>query len=154
MHCGVLLTRDSAFCARCGQPVTRLPEMKEASSSNIDTLDKLGCELAYSGTLFWVPLLLCPNSNSAKYHANQGLWLLILSVLACTAIRILSAINSFFAGSLLGAFSGAIYALAFTVFLFVMFYLSANALVRALAIHRGEAVKSILFFDNLRIIRE
>lgn len=154
MHCGALLAEDSAFCARCGQSAERFPEMKESPSSHVDALDKLGCELAYFGTLFWIPLLLCPNSRNAKYHANQGLWLLILSVLACTVVRILSAINSFFAGSILGAFSGAIYALAFTVFLFVMFYLSANALVRILAIHRGEQAKSILFFDSLRIIKE
>ena len=60
------------------------------------------CELAYTGTLFWLPLLICPQEKYARYHANQGLWLLILSVVGCTAIRLLSALNRFLAGGAFG----------------------------------------------------
>lgn len=35
------------------------------------------CALAY--TFFVIPLLLLPNSSKAKFHANQGLWLVIIS---------------------------------------------------------------------------
>lgn len=37
--------------------------------------------LAYLGILFLVPLLACPNSKFAKFHANQGLVLFIADII-------------------------------------------------------------------------
>lgn len=36
--------------------------------------------LAWLGILFWLPLVSCPNSAFAKHSANQGLILLIISI--------------------------------------------------------------------------
>lgn len=151
-HCGGSLMENTQFCPYCGQLTGRFPAKQKPSDVYVEPLDKLSCELAYSGTLFWMPLLLCSKRGDARYHANQGLWLLILSVLFCTMIRLLSGINRIFAGSLFGAVSSVIYALAFTVFLFVMLYLAANALKQAMAIHNGQKLEPILFFDMVKLI--
>ena len=81
------------------QPL-RLPRIGRKPSSGQNTLSPrepaclLCCELAYTGTLFWLPLLVFPGSKEARYHANQGLWLLILSVAGCTSIRLLGFIDN------------------------------------------------------------
>lgn len=145
-----------AYCSKCGRrfsgqtqkaPSHFAPEPMLAEPKN-----KLCCELAYTGTLFWLPLIACPNEKNARYHANQGLWLLILSVAACTGIRLLSAVNDILAGGLLGAVFGGVYSLLFIVFLFGMLFLLWSAVTRAMGIHRNEAVKPILFFEKAPII--
>lgn len=158
-HCGSPLEETDAFCSKCGHRNSHGENRHfftadEAQTVQKEPLDKLCCELAYSGTLFWVPLLICPEAKNVKFHANQGLWLLILSVILCTVVRGLSLVNDFFSGSILGVFSGAAYSLAFIVFLFVMLYLAWNAVKRALAIHRDENPEPILFFDRLQIIKD
>ena len=115
---------------------------------------KVFCELAYTGTLFWLPLLLCPREKYARYHANQGLWLLILSAAGCTAIRLLSALNRLLAGGLLGAVFRGLYSLLFLGFLFGMLFLLWSAVTRALAIHREEAPRPILFFEQAAILKD
>lgn len=49
--------------------------------------------LAY--LLFFLPLIVCPDSPYGKYHANQGLVLLIFGVGASIALAILSFILGF-----------------------------------------------------------
>lgn len=56
--------------------------------------NKTMCALAYFPILFFLPLVACPGSRVGKFHANQGLILLIMSV----GVSIVS--------SVLGAFSG------------------------------------------------
>ncbi len=114
---------------------------------------KLCCELAYAGTLFWLPLVFCPGDENAKYYANQGLWVLILSVAACWGIRILELVNNVFAGMLLGIVSGGIYSLAFMLFLIFMLYLLVNCIKSVRDIHRDVKPKSILFFEERAIIK-
>ena len=43
--------------------------------------------LAY--ILFFLPLLVCPDSAYARFHANQGLTLLIVSVLGSIVLRLI-----------------------------------------------------------------
>ncbi|HHV59444.1 MAG TPA: hypothetical protein GXX49_03965 [Clostridiaceae bacterium] len=48
--------------------------------------------LAYLGILFFLPLVSCPNSKVGRFHANQGLLLLITSVAGQIVVNILSGI--------------------------------------------------------------
>ncbi len=57
-------------------------EEKAASESKSDAEEnKVFAILAYIGILVLVPILAAPNSKFAKYHANQGLILLIVGVI-------------------------------------------------------------------------
>lgn len=155
-HCGAPVESEDIFCSKCGRKVSgRADERSNGpEGGEREPQRKVSCELAYTGTLFWLPLLICPHEKYARYHANQGLWLLILSVLGCTAIRLLSALNRFLAGGLLGAVFGGIYSLLFLGFLFGMLFLLWSAVTRAMAIHRREAPRPILFFEQAAILKE
>lgn len=123
------------------------------SAISVEPKDKLCCELAYTGTLFWLPLIVCPDKEDARYHANQGLWLLILSVVGCTAIRILSFVNDMLSGGLIGVLFSGVYSFVFIIFLFGMLFLLWSAVTQAMGIHRDESPRPILFFDKAPIIR-
>lgn len=43
--------------------------------------NKVIAALAYFGILFFLPLIACPDSKFGRFHANQGLILLICSVI-------------------------------------------------------------------------
>lgn len=153
-QCGSPMEDTDGFCSRCGAPLGgRHPHHPPHPAPNPEPIGKLGCELAYIGTLFWLPLLVCPKEKLARRSANQGLWILILSTVACVLIRLLGSVNSLLAGSIPGIIFGAFYALAFLLFLGFMFYLAFQCVRSALAIHRGETPDGILFFDRLPIIR-
>ena len=72
---------------------------------------------------------------------------------ACTGIRFLSAVNDLLADGLLGVVFSGIYSLLFILFLFGMLFLLGSAVTRAMAIHREEAIRPILFFDRTPIIK-
>ncbi len=50
------------------------------ASNATDSSNKIIFVLAYFGILFFLPLVVCPNSSVGKFHANQGLLLLITSI--------------------------------------------------------------------------
>lgn len=57
------------------------------SSTNNDIQDnKLLAAISYIGILFLIPLLVANNSQYARYHANQGLVLFIISVIGTTVL--------------------------------------------------------------------
>lgn len=116
------------------------------------SLNKLSCELAYVGTLFWLPLVTCPNNKNARFCANQGLWVLIAATIACTCVQVFENVNNFFTGAL-GIVWGGIYSLIFMLFLGFMMYLLCQGVKNAMMIHRDEEPQSILFFDRVRIIK-
>lgn len=155
IRCGAPVEAEDRFCSKCGHRVPgSAANLSDAlAGATKEPRHKLFCELAYTGTLFWLPLLTCPELKNARYYANQGAWLLILSVLACTSIRLLSAINDLLSGGLLGAVFGGIYSLLFILFLFGILFLLWSAVTRVIAIHRDEKVKPILFFDQVQIIQ-
>lgn len=150
--CGTLLDAGDAFCSHCGVKIdhgkgnTAQPRAREPEN-------KLCCELAYSGFLFWLPLLVCPKDKNTRYCANQGLWVLIISVLACWLIRIFGMVNDMLTDTLIGVVVNGFYCLVFIVFLALMGYLVLNCFKRAMEIHRDKTPASILFFEDRAIIR-
>lgn len=44
--------------------------------------NKVISALSYFGILFFLPLVACPGSNFGRFHANQGLILLICSIIS------------------------------------------------------------------------
>lgn len=110
--CGKELQDDAKFCGVCGEPTEPSKESSNSASDSVandafektkeqvekvlDTKDyseqfdkeeveknKVICALSYFGILFFLPLILCPKgSKYAKFHANQSLLILILSVVA------------------------------------------------------------------------
>ena len=61
----------------------------EDHTMEFDTQDiqdaKIWSVLAYTGILFFLPLLAAPNSAYGKFHANQGFILLIFQVVLTVA---------------------------------------------------------------------
>lgn len=161
--CGSKLNHQDSFCSNCGSSVVQ----EETGSQNSDVLNnpnpsaarkepfhKLCCELAYSGTLFWLPLLFHPKEKISRYCANQGLWILILSVAACWILRTVEWMGSLFTSGIANAFAAQIYSFVFIVFIISMAYLAFNGFKCAMVIHRGEKPQSILFFQEHTIIKE
>ncbi len=139
-------------CKYCGEPVSKSHKAAPVHSEK-EPLNKLMMELAYTGTLFWLPLLVCPKEKDAKYHANQGLWVLIVSVISCNIIRLLSAVTGWMSGGILGFLMTGIYSLVYIAFLALMMYLLWNVWQRAMRIHSSQDPEPILFFDDYRIIK-
>ncbi len=111
-HCGTPLEEGAAFCPHCGAktvpsqqantntaytnpaPNTAPPSYAANTSGPIDPRDiadnKGMAFLAYLGVLFFIPLVARPESKYCRFHANQGLVLLLLDI----AIYIVAAILS------------------------------------------------------------
>ncbi|MEQ8199410.1 MAG: hypothetical protein ABRQ27_15660 [Clostridiaceae bacterium] len=64
--------------------------------------NKTMAALAY--IVFFLPLIVCPNSRYGKFHANQGLVLLIVSVAGNIILRILPSILEWTISSLFSIF--------------------------------------------------
>lgn len=50
--------------------------------------NKVACGFVYIPILFWLPFVACPNSPYGKFHANQGLVMLLFSI----AVSVVSSI--------------------------------------------------------------
>ena len=79
--CGNEINESYSHCGYCGddRSVPFDPDAKKV---------KVASALAYVGILFFLPLVICPDSKKGRFHANQGLVLFIMSM----AISIVSAI--------------------------------------------------------------
>ena len=102
-HCGSQLPEGAPTCPTCGAPVgsgnaqqnfqqsTQNPTDKGVTFGNAKNLtedfdpndlassNKWAYILAYLWILFFLPLVVCPDSKVGKFHANQGLVMLIFS---------------------------------------------------------------------------
>ena len=113
--CGAQLNEGEKFCSKCGAPVEDKKEEKkqengfEAILNTPDTTsgydqndiqsNKAMGILAYLGLLVLVPILAAKNSRFARFHANQGLVLLIVEI----GFSIISALkNIHFIGGVFG----------------------------------------------------
>lgn len=68
--CGKEINEDLRFCGNCGDDRTT-PFTKDEKKV------KVASALAYLGILFFLPLVICPESKKGRFHANQGLALFI-----------------------------------------------------------------------------
>jgi uncharacterized membrane protein len=113
--CGTQVDGGSKFCASCGAEISVPQEQTQQANtqdqftstvnkftntadttSDYDKTDieqnKVMAVLAYLGILVIVPLIAAPKSKFARFHANQGLVLVICSVIYAIAYSIISAI--------------------------------------------------------------
>lgn len=74
------------------QRENQVMEYQEFTQEDIED-NKVMAALAY--ILFFLPLIVCPESAYGKFHANQGLVLLIVSVAGSIVLGIISAIIPF-----------------------------------------------------------
>ena len=106
-RCGNAMDDKDTFCNRCGASAADNAEMRyqpEPIPVIKEPEKKLLYELAYSGVLFWLPLFISGKVKTAKYHANQGLWLLILACILCWCIQLLGYVDVLLTGVVGGIF--------------------------------------------------
>ncbi len=158
-HCGKELNDDANFCDGCGgavqgetinnQTAERENFNKEAANqkaSNADDVKKDSSNkvifmLAYLGILFFLPLVSCPESKAGRFHANQGLILLITGFAGHFILGILYYILSW---RLWGLIS----------FLFTLWGLALLALVIIGMANAGKGEeKPLPFIGGIRIIK-
>ncbi len=129
-QCGSQLDDGVKFCQKCGAPTEENATQGQAQSQNksngfdaiLNTPDKTAefdaadingnkvmAVLSYFGILVLIPILAAKNSKYARYHANQGLVLLIAEVV----ISVASAIVTSFLGGIVVL--GTVLSLAFTL---------------------------------------
>jgi uncharacterized membrane protein len=94
MNCGQEVASNVKFCGGCGSPIPAAqgdqataqaaPVVNEAQDNKVIFI------LSY--ILFFLPLISCPESKVGRFHANQGLVLLITSVAGHIALSILNSI--------------------------------------------------------------
>ncbi|NCC77537.1 MAG: zinc-ribbon domain-containing protein [Clostridia bacterium] len=101
--CGKEIADDATFCNYCGEKVgasknTQWASFNAQTSSSTEAYatediqaNKVWAGLAYF--LFFLPLIICPESRFARYHANQGLVLLIVSALGSIVLAIIPIIG-------------------------------------------------------------
>lgn len=91
--CGKQLADGAKFCDGCGAQMAgggKAPG-QAPQAQNVDQDNKVIFMLAYLGILFFLPLVAAPNSKVGRFHANQGLVLLIASVAGQIVLSILTA---------------------------------------------------------------
>lgn len=79
--CGTILSDDVKFCPNCGTSRKSKKESLEITEDDIKEHKNLAI-LCYLGIFMLIPFLTKPNSGFIKYHSNQGLLLLILSIVS------------------------------------------------------------------------
>ncbi len=106
--CGTQFEEGTKFCPGCGEATGAKDSKVEDVVANIKALNntadttaqyeaydieknKIMAALSYVFILFLVPILACPQSKFAKFHANQGIVLFCVDL----AIALVGAICSF-----------------------------------------------------------
>ena len=113
----------------------------EMDSADIEKNKFISC-LSYLGILFFLPLVACPDSKFGRFHANQGLVLLVLSIACTIATSIISSIFSWIF----------LWWLASIITYLVRLALIAIAILGIFNTYNGKA-KDLPFAGTLRIIR-
>lgn len=95
-HCGKQVLGNVNFCDECGASLSdseRIQASVQPTSQNSDAQqNKVVFMLAYLGILFFLPLVTTPNSPNGRFHANQGLVLLLTGVAGQIILSILGAV--------------------------------------------------------------
>lgn len=81
--CGSKIIDGQRFCGNCGATLHNEDGNKNNNSKENQDVKKERAMsiLAYLGVTFFLPLVVCPDSKTGRFHANQGLLLLILIVI-------------------------------------------------------------------------
>ncbi|MCL1829628.1 MAG: zinc-ribbon domain-containing protein [Oscillospiraceae bacterium] len=88
--CGAYVSEGSRFCPSCGKETGSSAENNTGSVAEPEAgagTDILAL-LCYFGILLLIPYIIRPGSQFVKYHANQGLLLLLLGI-ACGVVSII-----------------------------------------------------------------
>ncbi len=113
--CGTKLSDDTKFCPGCGVAIevseqsthqqnnfgSKIQGLNNTTDSTTEYMqddiseNKIMGVLSYFGILCLIPLLAAPKSKFARYHANQGLVLLISEIAFGIVYMILSTILTF-----------------------------------------------------------
>lgn len=106
--CGTQVNDDAKFCPKCGAAMETQTDYAAKIASLNNTSDttaefdkadveqnKIMAVLAYISWLVLIPIFAAPNSKFARYHANQGLVLLISEAIYSVLFGTVSAILFF-----------------------------------------------------------
>lgn len=145
-YCGAQIKETDAFCPACGTT--------QAGTPKEEPKDKLVCELAYSGVLFWLPLVFSAKYKLSRYCANQGLWVLIVACLSCWLMMLVNAAAAACVGGLLGILVSVVRFVVLALCILTLLGLAFAGVKRALAIHNGEVPCPIAFFADKPIIKQ
>ena len=106
VKCGRQLPEAAKFCPDCGSATVKdnaSEGFKSAVERNVGDItssfdpadiekNKVVAGLSYLGFLFFLPLLACPESRFAKFHANQAFMLFVTGIAWSVIGRILNVI--------------------------------------------------------------
>ncbi len=76
-YCGSELAENAKFCTNCGAKIEEVQEVVNEVKPVENNNDKFIAILSYLGALVVVPIIKMNESDFIKFHANQGLVLLI-----------------------------------------------------------------------------
>ncbi|MBO6230687.1 MAG: zinc ribbon domain-containing protein [Ruminiclostridium sp.] len=135
-HCGGQLPAGANNCPSCGAPVndgtapnpanyTQYQYQQSAPGGTTEAFlgkdhtaeydpadinaNKVACGFVYIPIMFWLPFVACPGSPYGKFHANQGLVMLLFCLAVNIASSILGALWAIPAiGTLFGVLGGII----------------------------------------------
>lgn len=157
--CGTPHKDDAVFCANCGTRIGQEAAPKEESGGLVDQIkntkdhtdsfdpvdiqtNNLLSLLSYLGILVLIPIFLVKKSRFSRFHANQGLILIIANV----AVQILN----FICGFLTGLWWGFVVLLIPALLLSgAMIALSVLGIINAI---RGKA-KELPFIGKFKLLR-
>ena len=89
--CGAQNEDQAKFCSGCGQSFQQDQQPTEGYSYEQDVQQNKAMAII-SYFIFFIPLIAAKESRFARYHANQGLILLLLAVCGGIVLSLLSAL--------------------------------------------------------------
>lgn len=90
-NCGKECNPNASFCDTCGSPIVNGIQQVDSKGAKSQE-NMIVYMLSYLGILFFLPLVVYPESTTGRFHANQGLVLLIASVLGQIVLAIMNGI--------------------------------------------------------------
>lgn len=96
--CGAQVADGVMVCPQCGAPMIEPPKTPQQDVEQ----NKVMAVLAYFGILVLIPILAAKESKFARFHANQGLILLITGVAYSIFVQVVIKIVAFISYALAG----------------------------------------------------
>ena len=156
LKCGAKLEEDDVVCPFCGGPTGGVGSLKQLSDEMIvdirtllhtedqtDQMDpyevkagRVPACLSYLGPLLLIPLLASKHSEFVRFHANQGLVLLITAVLSFFSVRIAGWIFGFIpaVGEVIAAMLVALWGIVFALCVIIGFLGALRAKAKPLPV--------------------